>query len=179
VRSVDDLGGILWTSSTLTGTNSESRCRHGTPEDSGSTRWPDSATAITGRILRIFVDGECSNCIAELCIRSLLSIIARTPVECPHINNRGVAVRISFLASAEQEIYHAFKFFTVFIHNFRFSSAILASWWAINLFWPYRLVALPYSGKVTEAFLSGYEMVAERMAWGGNFTPPPPSKYEG
>jgi len=32
----------------------------------------------------------------------------------------GVAVRISFLASVEQEIYHAFKFFTIFIYNFRF-----------------------------------------------------------
>jgi len=32
----------------------------------------------------------------------------------------GVAVRISFLASVEQEIYYAFKFFTVYIYNFRF-----------------------------------------------------------
>jgi len=34
----------------------------------------------------------------------------------------GVAVRVSFLASVEQEIYHAFKFITVFIYNFRFES---------------------------------------------------------
>jgi len=30
--------------------------------------------------------------------------IAIIPVECPNINIRGVAVRISFLASVEQEI---------------------------------------------------------------------------
>jgi len=32
----------------------------------------------------------------------------------------GLAVRISFLASVEHDIYYAFKFFTVFIYNFRF-----------------------------------------------------------
>jgi len=92
----------------------------------------------------------------------------------------GVAVWISFLASVEQEIYHEFKFFTVFIYNFRFWAAILANWWVANLFWPYHLVALPYLGKVTKAFLltpSGYEMAAERMAWGVIY--PPPSTYEG
>jgi len=39
----------------------------------------------------------------------------------------GVAVRISFIASVEQEIYHAFKFLTVFIYNFRFSAVMLAN----------------------------------------------------
>jgi len=55
-----------------------------------------------------------------------------TPVEYPHMNIPGVAVRMSFLASVEQEIYHgvstcllheiyhAFKCFIVFINNFRF-----------------------------------------------------------
>jgi len=46
------------------------------------------------------------------------------PVECPNMNIRGVAVRISFLASVEQEIYYAFKLFTLFIYNFRFCAAI-------------------------------------------------------
>jgi len=32
----------------------------------------------------------------------------------------GVAVRILFLAGVEQEIYYAFKFFTLFIYNVRF-----------------------------------------------------------
>jgi len=45
---------------------------------------------------------------------SQLNIIDITQVECPQMNIRGVAVRISFLASVEQEIYHAFKLFTVF-----------------------------------------------------------------
>jgi len=93
---------------------------------------------------------------------------------------RGVAVRISFLASVEQEIYHAFKFVTVFIYNFRFWATILASRWVVNLFWPYNLVALPYLGEVAKAFPlnpSGYEMAAERMAGVGNFIPP--STYEG
>jgi len=96
-----------------------------------------------------------------------------TPVECPHYS--GVAVRISFLASVEEEIYYAFKFFTVFIYNFRFSAAILANWWVVNLFWPYHLVALPYLGEVTKAFPlnpSDYGMAAERMAcMKGNFIP--------
>jgi len=34
------------------------------------------------------------------------------------MNIRGVAVRILFLAIIEQEICHAFKFFSVFIYNF-------------------------------------------------------------
>jgi len=81
----------------------------------------------------------------------------------------GVAVRISFLASVEQEIYYAFKFLTVFIYNFRFWTAILANWWVVNFLWPYHLVAVPYLGKVSKAFpltSSGYEIAAERMAWG-------------
>jgi len=32
------------------------------------------------------------------------------------------AVIISFQASVKQEIYHAFKFFTIFIYNFRFEN---------------------------------------------------------
>jgi len=50
------------------------------------------------------------------------------------MNIRGVAVKISFLASVEQEIYRAFKLFTVFIYNFRFWAAILANWLVVNLF---------------------------------------------
>jgi len=37
------------------------------------------------------------------------------PVECPNMNIMGVAVRISFLASVEQEIYYTFKLFNVFL----------------------------------------------------------------
>jgi len=87
----------------------------------------------------------------------------------------GLAVRISFLAIVKQEINHVFKFFTVFIYNFRFWAAILAKWWVVNLFWSYHLVALLYSGKVTKALPltpSGYEMASERMAWGGVILPP-------
>jgi len=86
----------------------------------------------------------------------------------------GVVVWISFPASVQQELYHAFKLFTALIYNFRFWAAILANWWMVNLFWPYHH-ALPYLGKVTKAFPltpRGYEMAAERMAW-GNFAPPP------
>jgi len=81
----------------------------------------------------------------------------------------GVTVNILFIASVEQEIYHAFKVFTVLICNFWFWAAILTIWWVVNLFLPYHLVALPYLGKVTKAFPltpSGYEMAPERMAWG-------------
>jgi len=82
----------------------------------------------------------------------------------------GVAVRICLLASVEQKIYHAcVHIFHCFFYNFRFWAAILANWWVANMFWPYYLVARPYLGKVTKAFPltpSGYEMAAERMAWG-------------
>jgi len=86
-----------------------------------------------------------------------------------------VIVWISFLASVEQEIYYAFKFFAVFIYNCRFWAALLGNWWVVNLFWPYHLVALPYLGKVTKAFPitpSGYEMAPKRMAWGVSLPPP-------
>jgi len=82
----------------------------------------------------------------------------------------GAAVRIPFLASVQQEIYiPCVTVFTVFIYNFWLTAAILANWWVVNLFWLYQLVALPYLGKVTEAFpltRSGYEVAAERMACG-------------
>jgi len=42
------------------------------------------------------------------------------PLECPNIYSMGVAVRILFLASVEQEIYYAFKLFTLYINNFWF-----------------------------------------------------------
>jgi len=42
------------------------------------------------------------------------------PVECPNMNIMEIAVRNLFLASVEQEIYYAFKLFTLFIYNFWF-----------------------------------------------------------
>jgi len=43
-----------------------------------------------------------------------LQLTVITPAECPHINILGRCLNFVPIASVEQEIYHAFKFFTFF-----------------------------------------------------------------
>jgi len=64
---------------------------------------------------------------------------------------------------------------TLFTNCIRFWAAILAIWLAIDLFYFHYLVALSYSGKVTEVFPlipSGYEMASKIVAWGVLYPPP-------
>jgi len=81
----------------------------------------------------------------------------------------GNAVRISFLASVEQEIYQAFKFFTVFFTTSGFEPSywLTGEWYTCSD--PTILQPCRIQGKSLKRFSltpCGYEMVADKMVWG-------------